>query len=322
MAVYAVTGGAGFIGSNIVRHLILNGQSVRVIDDLSTGRRDNLAGPRGDMTFFKESVCDLGVLRRVFEGADYVLHQAAVPSVPLSINDPLRTDEVNVRGTLNVLIAARDCAVRRVVYASTSAVYGNAPGEPKREEMAPSPESPYAVSKLAGEQYCRVFAQVYGLETVALRYFNVYGPHQDPHSDYAAVIPAFITRLLQGEQPRVFGDGEQTRDFVFVEDVVRANLSAAHAEGASGGAINVGSGEARSLNELLAILAELLHEEVEPEYCEPRPGDVRHSRPDVGRARELIGFEAATDFREGLRRTLDWYMGKEATTFFLAGPEQ
>ena len=319
MSVYVVTGGAGFIGSNIVQRLLREEEVVRVVDDFSTGRRDNLVGIQTDIAVFEGSICDAGLLGQAFEGADYVLHQAALASVRGSVDDPLRTNEVNVAGTLKVLAAARDCDVKRVVYASSCAVYGDAPGQPKNEEMLPAPVSPYAVSKLAGEHYCAAFARVYGLETVSLRYFNVYGPRQDPNSQYAAVIPVFIRAVLEGERPRVFGDGEQSRDFVFVDDVVDANLRAARVPKAAGAVVNVGTGESHTLNEVLRLLGEIAGAEVEAEHDEPRPGDVRESQADPARAREVLGFRARVGFEEGLRKTVEWYEGKEATTFFLPG---
>ena len=320
MALYVVTGGAGFIGSNIVQRLVLDGQEVRVVDDFSSGRRDNLAGALAGVAAWEGSVCDRDLLREAFDGADYVLHQAAVASVQASIDDPIRTDEVNAGGTLNLLLAARDCGVKRVVYASSCSVYGDPPELPARDDMLPAPASPYAVSKLSGEHYCRVFNAAFGLETVCLRYFNVYGPRQDPHSQYAAAVPAFICALMEEERPRVFGDGEQSRDFVYVDDVVEANLRAARARGAAGAVLNVGSGEKHSVNELLWLLAKLMGRAVEPEHCDARPGEVRHSQADVSAARRLIGYKPQVSFEEGLRRTVEWYEGKEATTFFVAGP--
>lgn len=317
MAVYVVTGGAGFIGSNIVRRLVEQGAEVRVVDDLSTGRRDNLPRLDEGVTFFEGSVCDDGLLHRAFAGADYVLHQAALASVQRSIENPVATNHANVDGTLTLLTVARDCAIKRVVYASSSSVYGDVPELPKREDMTPMPKSPYAVSKLTGEHYCRTFNDVFGLETVSLRYFNVFGPRQDPHTEYAAVIPIFIRAITEGSPPQVFGDGEQSRDFTYVDDVVAANVLAAHAGGAAGAVLNVGCGERHTLNELLRLLQDLMGKTVEPEYCDERPGDVKHSQADISRARETIGYEPRVSFREGLSRTVDWYQGKQATTAFL-----
>jgi nucleoside-diphosphate-sugar epimerase len=307
MSVYVVTGGAGFIGSNIVRRLVNDGQQVRVVDDLSTGHQGNLAGLEGKLAFHEGTICDSRLLHKAFGGADFVLHQAALASVQRSVNDPLATNNANVDGTLKVLLAARDCQVRRVVYASSSSVYGDVPKLPKSEDMTPMPKSPYAVSKLTGEYYCRVFAHVFGLETVSLRYFNVYGPRQDPKSHYAAVIPIFIRCMMQGERPQVTGDGEQSRDFTFVEDVVEANLQAATAPGAAGAVLNLGCGERHTLNELLGLLQELMGIAVEPQHVPDRPGDVKHSQADIRRARELIGYRPRTSFPEGIRRTVEWY---------------
>ncbi len=322
MAVYVVTGGAGFIGSNVVVRLVAEGEEVRVVDDFSTGRRESLSGPaavgarRAVPLLFEGSVCDGDLLRRAFEGADFVLHQAALPSVQRSVKDPLAANQANVEGTLNVLVAARDCGVKRVVYASSSSAYGVVPQLPKREDMTPSPMSPYAVSKLTGEHYCRVFNDMYGLETVSLRYFNVFGPRQNPHSQYAAVIPIFVGCILAGKNPQVFGDGEQSRDFTFVDDVVAANLLAARAEGAAGRVCNVGAGERHTLNELLELLQRIIGKRVQPEYCEERAGDVKHSHADISAAREYLGYEPQVPFEDGLRRTVEWYKQRESTTLF------
>jgi nucleoside-diphosphate-sugar epimerase len=309
MAFYVVTGGAGFIGSAVVRRLARDGHEVRVVDDLSTGKRANLDGLAGRVALHHGSICDRDLLDSAFAGADFVLHQAAIPSVPLSVEDPLGVNEVNVTGTLAVLWAARDAGVRRVVYASSCSVYGNAPELPKREDMAPAPMSPYAVSKLAGEQYCCAFTEVYGLETVSLRYFNVYGPRQDPSGPYAAVVPMFAQAIAEGRRPRVLGDGEQSRDFVFVEDVAEANVRASTAEGAAGAVLNIGVGERHTLNELLGLLRETMGKPFDVEYAEPRAGDVRHSQADISRARQVIGFEPQVSFGEGVRRTVQWYGG-------------
>ncbi len=321
MAVYVVTGGAGFIGSGIVQRLVRSGDYVRVLDDLSTGRRDNLGAFQSDVHFYEGSICDAALLADAFEGADYVLHQAAVAGVQSSVEDPARTNRVNVAGTLNVLIAARACGVKRVVFASSSAVYGNAPEQPKREDMKPAPASPYAASKLIGEHYCSVFNSLFGVQTVCLRYFNVYGPRQDPHSEYAAVIPAFVRTVGEGDRPLVYGDGEQSRDFVFVDDVAEANLRAATLPAAAGTVLNVGSGRGCTVNELLRTISGLMGKAAEPDYLPARPGDVRHSTADVARARQTIGFQPRVALEDGLRRTVEWYEGKDATTFFMAGPD-
>jgi len=312
MAVFVVTGGAGFIGSNIVRGLIEQGHETRVVDDLSTGHKGNLDGLTDALVLHEGTVLDAALLREAFAGADYVLHQAALASVPRSVKDPAATNAANVDGTLNVLLAARDAGVRRVVYASSSSVYGDTPVLPKQEDMVPNPQSPYAVSKLAAEHYCRAFTRVYGLETVSLRYFNVYGPRQDPKSQYAAVVPIFIRKLMAGEPPTVFGDGEQSRDFTYVEDVVAANIQAAEAPGAAGAVVNLGCGERHTLNELIALLQEMTGRHVAPEYTEPRAGDVKHSQADVSRARELIGYDPRVSFEDGVQRTLEWYKGRQS----------
>jgi len=307
MALYVVTGGAGFIGSNIVQRLVEDGEQVRVVDDLATGRRENLESVADRVRFFEGSVCDLDLLREAFDGADYVLHQGALASVPRSVADPLATNRVNVEGTLKVLEAARERGVKRVVYASSSSVYGDAPTLPKREDMTPQPKSPYAVSKLAGEYYCQTYTSVFGLETVSLRYFNVFGPRQDPASQYAAVVPIFIRCIFAGEAPQVFGDGEQSRDFTFVDDVVTANIQAARAQGAAGAVCNLGCGERHTLNELLELLQRIIGKDVEAQYGPDRPGDVKHSMADITRARETFGYDPRVSFEDGLRRTVEWY---------------
>ncbi len=307
MAVYVVTGGAGFIGSNIVRRLLAEENEVRVVDDLSTGHRSNLEEVTDRMAFYEGSILDAMLLDEAMDGAEYVLHQAALASVQRSVNDPVASNEANVNGTLGVLEAARRCGVKRVVYASSSSLYGDVPTLPKHEEMAPQPRSPYAVSKLTGEYYCRAFASVYGMETVSLRYFNVFGPHQDPASQYAAVIPIFVNCILEGRNPTVFGDGEQSRDFTYVEDVVTANLQAATAPGAAGEYMNLGCGGRHSLNELLDLLQSIIGRQVEPIYAEARAGDVKHSQADISKAARIIGYEPQVSFEEGLRRTVAYY---------------
>lgn len=307
MAVYVVTGGAGFIGSNIVKRLVKDGHRVRVVDNLLTGRRENLQEVRDDIEFVEGDIRDGQLLARLFKGADYVLHQAALPSVPRSVKDPVASHEANITGTLQVLIAARDAGVKRVVYAASSSAYGDTPVLPKVETMAPNPLSPYAVTKLAGEYYCRVFYHVYGLETVSLRYFNVFGPRQDPNSQYAAVIPRFITAMLKGEAPVIFGDGEQTRDFSYIDNVVEANLLACQAPGAAGEVFNIACGESISLNDLVKELNHILGTDIKPVYTNPRPGDVRHSLADISKAGKILGYKPQINWREGLRRTVEWY---------------
>lgn len=307
LASYLVTGGAGFIGSHIVEGLVQQGEQVRVLDNFSTGRRDNLVRSLQHIDLIEGDLRDLPTVRRAAEGVDYVLHQAALPSVPRSINDPLTTHTANTTGTLHLLVAARDAGVRRVVYASSSSVYGDSPILPKRENMLPCPMSPYAVSKLTGERYCYVFTEVYGLETVCLRYFNVYGPRQDPISQYAAVIPKFITAMLGGESPVIYGDGCQSRDFTYVSNVVGANLLAATVPGVAGRVLNAACGQRHTLLDLIATLNEILGTHFAPVHSDPRPGDVRHSLADITAAQEAMGYRAGVDFKEGVRRTVAWY---------------
>jgi UDP-glucose 4-epimerase len=303
-----VTGGAGFIGSNLVHALLARGDRVRVFDDLSTGRPVNLDDVSRDVELTDGDVRDADAVARAIAGASVVFHQAAIPSVARSVSDPVASNDVNVTGTLNVLVAARDNSVERVVYASSAAVYGNADTLPLLEGMPTRPASPYGVSKLAGERYLEAFTRTYGLATVALRYLNVFGPRQNPRSDYAAAIPRFISCMLAGEAPTIFGDGEQARDFVFVDDVVQANLLAADArESAWGRVFNVGRGERRTVNELLAAIRTLVPgEHPDPVHAPPRAGEVRDSWSDISAARETLGYEPAVGFEEGLRRTIEW----------------
>ncbi len=307
MTQYLVTGGAGFIGSNIVEELVRCGERVRVLDNFSTGKRENLALVAGHVELVEGDLCDLPALRQAVEGMDTILHQAALPSVQRSIDNPLATHAVNATGTLNLLIAAHEAGVRRVVYAASSSVYGDTPTLPKREDMRPRPKSPYAVSKLAGEYYCQAFTAVHGLETVCLRYFNVFGPRQDPTSQYSAVIPLFIAAMLRGEPPAVHGDGLQSRDFTYVANVVHANLLAATAPGVAGRMFNVACGQRHTLLDMIAILNGILGAQIEPVHIDPRPGDVRHSLADIAAAQEALGYRVEVDLREGLRRTVDWY---------------
>jgi len=302
---YVVTGGAGFIGSHLAQSLLQRGASVRIFDNLSSGRESNLAVLEGHAEIVRGDVRDLAAVRAALAGAEVVFHEAAVASVPQSIADPLGSLETNITGTQHILLAARDAGVRRVVYASSSAIYGDAPVLPKEEHMAPSPMSPYALHKLTGEYLCSLFTELYGLETVALRYFNVFGPRQDPASEYAGVIPRFLCALRDGQQPVVFGDGEQTRDFVYIGNVVQANLLAAEAPEAVGQAINVGCGERISLNALLSVAGDLLGVAAHAEYRPPRAGDVRDSLADIQLARRLIGYTPTVSFQEGLARTLE-----------------
>jgi len=300
-----VTGGAGFVGSHLAGRLLRLGHDVRVIDNFSTGRRGNLAALAPGAELVEGDIRSYERASTAVRGCEIVFHLAALPSVPRSVQDPLTSHEANVTGLLNVMLAARDARVRRLVYASSSSVYGANAELPKREEMTPAPISPYAVSKLAGEGYCRAFGVVYGLETVALRYFNVYGPHQDPRSDYAAAIPNFISALMAGRAPVVFGDGEQSRDFTYVDNVVDANVLAMDAPEARGRVYNVACGERVTINELLAELRELLGSSVEAEYRPQRPGEVRHSLADIAAARRDLGYEPAVALRDGLERTIE-----------------
>jgi len=304
MSGYLVTGGAGFIGSHICEELLRRGESVAVLDNFATGKRENLRHLARDLRIIKGDLRDLVVVREAVRGADYVLHQGALPSVPRSVADPVTSHQVNTEGTLNVLVAARDAGVKRVVFASSSSVYGDTPVLPKREDMPPNPKSPYAVSKLTGEHYCRVFYEIYGLETVALRYFNVFGPRQDPDSQYAAAIAKFTRAMLDGGEITVYGDGEQTRDFTYVANVVEANLLATGAPGAAGKVFNIACGDQVSLNQVIRHLAELVHRESEVVYQPPRAGDVKHSRADIASASSILGYRVKVAFDEGLARTL------------------
>ncbi len=311
-ATYLVTGGAGFIGSHLVEALTGAGVEVRVLDDFSTGRRQNLDPFEDDVRLFEGSIEDTDLCQRACHGVDYVLHQAAVPSVQRSVADPLHTHEVDATGTVNLLVEAKDQEVRRVVYAASSSAYGDTPTLPKSEEMAPHPMSPYAVAKLAGEHYCAAFAEVYDMETVALRYFNIFGPRQDPKSQYSAVIPIFVTWALEGRSPTINGDGEQTRDFTYVENVVRANLLATRADAAdvSGEVFNVGCGDRISINRLWETIRDVLDADVEATHGPPRPGDVRDSLASLDRISGALGYEPAVKLEEGLRRTVEWFREK------------
>ena len=309
---YLVTGGAGFIGSNLTRALLASGQRVRVLDNFLTGKRENLAGlavAYGDAFELVEGdLRDLGTVRTAAAGVEYVLHQGALPSVPRSVADPVLTNEINVAGTVNLLLAARDAGVRRVVFAASSSAYGDTPQLPKRESMAPNPKSPYAAQKLAGEHYLRIFYEIYGLATVSLRYFNVFGPRQDPASTYAAVIPRFITSVLRGVPPTVYGDGLQTRDFTFIDNVIQANLAACAApKAACGKVVNIAFGERVSLLDILEIVYGLAGKRVPPKFEPARPGDVRDSLADISLAKELIGYEPKVPFAKGLEQTFDWF---------------
>ncbi len=311
MAKMAVTGGAGFIGSNLAEHLLDQGHKVVVVDNFSTGRELNLSGwakQHADrLQILRFDINETSRLERAFEGVQYAFHQAAIPSVPRSVADPQATNLANISGTLSVLVAAREAKVQRLVYASSSSVYGDDPGLPKREDRLGRPLSPYALSKVVSEEYCRLFYKLYGLETVALRYFNVFGPRQDPKSEYAAVIPRFATRLLAGLPPIIYGDGEQTRDFTYVSNVVEANWVAATHPDANGEAFNVGCGTRTSLNQLARELSLIVGNPCQPEFLPPRQGDVRHSTADVDKAKKMLGYSPAVSLKEGLLRVIEWY---------------
>jgi UDP-glucose 4-epimerase len=311
MSSFLVTGGAGFIGSHLVEALVRQGDRVRVLDNFATGKVENLVAIADDVELVSGDVCDEAAVRRAVAGCDVVFHQAALASVPRSVEEPLATHAACASGTLIVLHEARKAGVRRVVYAGSSSAYGNPPScaEPKRESDSPSPLSPYAAAKLAGEIYCTAFWHSYGLETVVLRYFNVFGPRQDPRGPYAAVIPLFIKAILGGKQPVIFGDGKQTRDFTFVDNVVQANLFAATADSAAGQVSNVGSGVAVSLLDLLKELNAILGTEVDPILQPARPGDVRDSLADISRAKTILGYQPAVGLSDGLRRTVEFYRG-------------
>ncbi|HEV2423253.1 MAG TPA: SDR family oxidoreductase [Terriglobia bacterium] len=307
MSTYLVTGGAGFIGSHVVGELLARGERVRVLDDLSSGNRENLYGALGRIEFAEADIRDLGLIRPLFAGADYVIHLAARSSVALSVEDPVTSNAVNVGGTVNVLVAARDAHCKRLVFADSAAVYGDNPELPRVETQQPQPLSPYALTKLAGEYYCRIFTTVFGLEAVPLRFFNIFGPRQNPRSPYTGVLSKFIVAYLENREPVIFGDGEQSRDFTYVANVVDAVLRACTAPGAAGQAINVGVGASFTLNQVIAFLNRIFGRELRPRRDPPRAGDVRHSRADVARARELLGYEPSVGFEEGLRRTVEWY---------------
>jgi len=307
MEKYLVTGGAGFIGSNICRCLVKEGYFVRVVDNLLTGKKSNLEPIMDKIDFVEADMGDPEVAHSVMQGIDVVLHEGAIPSVPRSVDDPASTHRHCVDATFTLLMAARDAQVKRFVYAASSSAYGDTPTLPKVETMAPSPLSPYAVGKLVGEYYCSVFSSVFGLETIALRYFNVFGPHQDPASQYAAAIPAFVTAILRDQPPTIYGDGEQTRDFTYIDNVVEANLLAARAKETRGQVINVACGEAITVNAIILAINELLGKNVRPNYVPSRPGDVKHSLADITAARTLIGFKPVVLFREGLEKSIHWY---------------
>ena len=308
MASYLVTGGAGFIGSHIVETLLQRSEKVRVLDNFSTGKRENITPFLEHIELIEGDIRSYHTVREAVDGIDFVLHQAALPSVPRSVKDPVTSNEVNVTGTLNMLDAARDAKVKRFIYASSSSIYGDVDILPKTEDMPPRPLSPYAVAKLAGEKYCQVFTRIYGLETVSLRYFNVFGPRQDPYSQYSAVIPKFVDMIHSGQQPQVHGDGTQSRDFTYVANVVHANLLACEAglEELAGEVFNIACGKRISINVLVKYINELLGTQVHSLHTEPRAGDVKHSLANIGKARQFLGYEPKVEFRKGLETVVQW----------------
>jgi UDP-glucose 4-epimerase len=311
VALFLITGVAGFIGSSLARGLLERKHAVRGIDNLATGKTGNIADLEGRLDYRQASLLDGSALADACRGVDYVLHEAAIPSVPRSVADPIASNQANVDGTVNLLVAARDAKVKRVVYAASSSAYGETPTLPKREDMTPSPISPYAVAKLAGEMYMTSFYRCYGLETVSLRYFNVFGPHQDANSQYSAVLARFITSMLRGEAPTIYGDGEQSRDFTYIENVIQANLLAATvpADGVVGRVFNTATGQRTTLNQTFQLLQKLTGYKGDVKYEPARAGDIRHSLADISAAQKCLGYRVVVDFEEGLKRTVEWYRG-------------
>ncbi|HOW70379.1 MAG TPA: SDR family oxidoreductase [Phycisphaerae bacterium] len=307
MATYLVTGGAGFIGSHLVERLVKDGQTVRVLDNFSSGRRQNLAPFAARIEVIEGDIRKTDDCAIACKGVDVIFHEAAVPSVPKSVADPRTSHEANIDGTFNLLMAARDAKCRRVIYAASSSAYGDLPDLPKRESACPSPLSPYAVNKLVGEHYLRTFYCCYGLETISLRYFNVFGPRQDPKSQYAAAIPAFVSAILKNQPPTIYGDGEQSRDFTYIDNVVHANVLAARAAKTEGQVVNVACGERVTVNQIIAQINSLLGLNIRPDYVDTRPGDVKHSLADITLAGRILGYKPVVDFEEGLRRAIEWY---------------
>jgi nucleoside-diphosphate-sugar epimerase len=312
MGQYLITGVAGFIGSSLARELLRRGEQVRGVDNFSTGKKENLSEILEKIDFREADILDLEAMQRACAGVDYVLHQAAIPSVPKSVLDPIGSNRANIDGTVNVLVAARDARVKRVIYAASSSAYGDTPTLPKREEMTPDPISPYAVAKLASERYMISFYRCYGLETISLRYFNIFGPRQDPSSPYSGVLAKFITQMLRGEQPTIFGDGEQSRDFTYIDNAVEANLLACKAPvaQAAGKVFNVATGHRATLNETFRLLQGITSYSGSPIYDTERGGDIKHSLADISRAEAALGYKPMVDFEEGLRRTVEWYREK------------
>jgi len=307
MANYLVTGGAGFIGSHLAARLVSDGHAVRVLDDFSSGKHDNLSGFAQEIDLLMGDMCDFETCLRACQDVEIVFHQAAIPSVPKSVDQPVASHNANINGTFNLLMAAHRQKVRRVIYAASSSAYGDIDVSPKREDLRPEPLSPYAVQKLTGELYLRAFYECFGLETLAIRYFNVFGPRQDPKSQYAAAIPAFVTAILADTPPVIYGDGEQTRDFTYIDNVVHGNVLAARAAKTTGQAVNVACGEQISVNKIIRRINELLGKNVQPQYAPRRQGDVKHSLADIRLARELIGYQPLIPFDEGLRLAIDYY---------------
>lgn len=309
MAKYLVTGGAGFIGSHIVEELVRREEEVRVIDNFITGKRENLSPFLDKIELIEGDIRELELCRQAVKDMDHVLHQAALPSVPRSVMDPITSNEINITGTLNILNAAQEEGIKSFVFASSSSVYGDDLRLPKKEGQEGSPLSPYALNKLAGEKYCSLFAQLYGMRTVSLRYFNIFGPRQDPHSQYSAAIPIFITKILLNEPPTIFGDGEQSRDFTFVSNVVEANLLAAHVEDEKvfGEAFNIACGTRTTVNDLVDNINKILTRNVQPSHTDPRPGDVKHSHADISKAEDKLHYKLLVPFNEGLEKTITWY---------------
>ncbi len=312
MSYVLVTGGAGFIGSNLTEALLKKGHQVRVLDNFSTGKRENLVFDNAypSLEIFEGDICHLAVCQRAMKGIECVFHQAALPSVQRSVEDPMTSNAVNVEGTLNLLLAARDSGAKKFIYASSSSIYGDAPTLPKKEEMPVNPLSPYALQKYIGEQYCRLFFQLYGVETISLRYFNIFGPKQDPASIYSAVIPRFIDALLKRDHPIIFGDGEQSRDFTYIDNVVEANLLAMFKDHLRGEAVNVACGKQTSLNQLLTILKGVVGSEISPVYQEPRKGDVKHSLADIAKGKEILNYVPKFGIEAGLRKTVEYFKTK------------
>ena len=311
---YLVTGGAGFIGSNTVDELVRRGHSVVVLDDLSGGKEENLAEVRNKITFIKGSISDIEIIRRAIFEADYVIHLAARTSVPFSMKDPIETNRINIDGTLNVLVAARDAKVKRIVFAASSSAYGETPTLPKVESMEPLPISPYGVTKFVGELYLQTFGRCYGLENVCLRYFNIFGPRQDPTSQYSGVMAKFCSAFLEETEPVIYGDGTQSRDFTYVDNAVQANLLACEAPAASGRVFNVGTGDRINLNQVVEALGRISGKPMKPRYDPPRDGDIRDSQADISRARAVLGYEPTVALEEGLQRTFEWYRATQTKT--------